>query len=111
MNDKAPPSARSITGQRLSITYQQVSNLHPDPRNPRLHSAKQIRQIAESIRVFGFLVPVLLNEKGQLVAGHGRVLAAQQLGMGDVPTIVVDHLTPEQARAFGVAGVKLRKCA
>jgi len=63
-----------------------------DPRNLRLHSKRQIRQIARRIETFGFNVPVLTNAQGQLIAGHGCVQAAQVLGLSEIPTIELEHL-------------------
>ncbi len=90
-----------------SITYRPISQLRLDPRNPRIHSAKQVRQIARSIQNFGFNVPVLINAKGQLIAGHGRILACQQLGWTEVPTIALEHPSEAQARAFMIADNRL----
>jgi DNA modification methylase len=91
----------------LSITYRRVTELSLDPQNPQLHSKKQIRQIARSIESFGFNVPVLIDARGQLIAGHGRVLAAQLLGMTEVPTIMLEHLAEPQIRAFMIADNRL----
>jgi ParB-like chromosome segregation protein Spo0J len=63
-----------------------VETLRPYPRNARTHSHKQIRQIANSIRRFGFCNPVLIDDQRQIIAGHGRVAAAKLLGMEQVPT-------------------------
>jgi ParB-like chromosome segregation protein Spo0J len=71
-----------------------LAELKLDARNPRLHSPKQIKQIARSIEAFGFNVPVLVDAAGQVIAGHGRVLACRQLGWTEVPTIQLDHLSP-----------------
>jgi len=65
----------------LAVEYRPLASLRFDPQNPRLHNKKQIRQIARSIEAFGFNVPVLIDGRGQLIAGHGRMLAAQLLGM------------------------------
>jgi len=92
---------------KLAIEYRAISTLRLDPNNPRLHSKKQIRQLTKSIEVFGFLVPVLVDGRGQVIAGHGRVLAARRLGMTDVPTIKVAHLTDAQLLAFMIADNRL----
>ena len=92
---------------RLTIQQRPVGTLRLDPLNPREHSKKQIAQIAESIRAFGFNVPVLLDDDNKIVAGHGRVLACQLLGITEVPTICLGHLSPEQIRAFIIADNKL----
>ena len=65
---------------RMSIVYRAIDELKPDPAKPRRHSPKQVRQIADSIEVFGFNVPVLVDRDGKVIAGHGRILPAQ-LGM------------------------------
>jgi DNA modification methylase len=93
--------------QVLSIEYRPLASLQFDQQNPRLHSKKQIKQIARSVQTFGFNVPVLIDGKGQLIAGHGRALAAQLLGVTDVPTIRLEHLTEAQTRAFMIADNRL----
>jgi ParB-like nuclease domain len=83
------------SGRALPLT-----KLIPYARNARTHSAEQIAQIAASIREFGFTVPVLVDEAGTLIAGHGRVLGAQQLGITDVPTMVARGWTHAQIQAY-----------
>ena len=95
----------------LKITYRDPSKLVPRKRNPRTHSARQIKQIANSIREFGFVSPVLVDGSGGLIAGHGRVEAAKQLGMSDIPTVRVDHLSPAQIRAYVIADNRLAENA
>jgi DNA modification methylase len=87
----------------MSIVYRRVADLKPDPRNPRHHSKKQIRQIAKSIDTFGFVLPVLVDADLNVICGHGRLLAGRQLGMTEVPTVRLDHLTPEEVRALRIA--------
>jgi DNA modification methylase len=96
---------------RISLAYRRIDDLKPDPANPRLHSKKQIRQIANSIEVFGFNVPVLVDADLKVIAGHGRLLAAGELGITEVPTLRLDHLTPAQARAFMIADNRLTEIA
>ena len=91
---------RSKCTSKLAISYRPVSSLHLDPRNSRVHSKKQIRQLARSIDVFDFLVPVLIDARGRIIAGHGRVLAAQHLGISEIPTISVEHLTDSQIDVY-----------
>jgi len=93
--------------RKLAIEYRPIATLRPDPRNPRLHDERQVRQIARSIEVFGFNVPVLINAEMQVVAGHGRVLACKLLGINEVPTICLEHLTTAQVRAFMIADNRL----
>jgi DNA modification methylase len=96
-------------GSRVQVTYRPVSELKLDPRNPRLHSPRQVRQIARSIQAFGFNVPVLVDTKDQVIAGHGRILACQLLGWTEVPTICLDHLSEAQAKAFTIADNRLNE--
>ncbi|WP_291158429.1 DNA methyltransferase [Hyphomicrobium sp.] len=76
-------------------------------RNARTHSAKQIRQIADSIDAFGFVNPVLIDAEDRIVAGHGRVEAARKLGLATVPVICLDHLTEAELRAYAIADNRL----
>src|SRR5258708_26356211 len=94
-------------GGRLMVVYRPISDLKLDSRNPRAHSPRQKRQIARSIEAFGFLVPVLIDARGRVIAGHGRVLAARLLGLSRVPTITVEHLSDAQARAYLIVDNKL----
>jgi len=91
----------------LCILELPIAVLRPDPNNARQHSERQIRQIAESIQTFGFNVPVLVTAQNQLVAGHGRVLAAQRLGLVRLPAIRLEHLSEAQVRAFMIADNRL----
>jgi hypothetical protein len=92
---------------QLSIVRRPIGSIKPNDRNPRLHSNKQIGQIAKSIESFGFNVPILLDPELRVVAGHGRLLAAQLMGLNEVPTILLEHLTEAQAKAFVIADNKL----
>ena len=91
----------------LNIEYLAISDLKPNPRNARLHSQRQLHQIAASITEFGFNVPVLIDSDKVIIAGHGRVEAARKLGMETVPVLRIDHLTNEQKRAFALADNKI----
>jgi DNA modification methylase len=84
-----------------------VASLRPHPGNARTHSKKQVRQIADSIRQFGFTNPVLIGEDGGIIAGHGRVEAAKLLGLDSVPTVRLAHLNAAQRRAYILADNKL----
>jgi DNA modification methylase len=95
----------------MSVVYRRIEELKPDPANPRLHSKKQIRQIADSIKTFGFNVPVLVDADLNVKAGHGRLLACRELGWTELPTLCLDHLTPAQARAFMIADNRLAEIA
>lgn len=89
------------------IVSRKVADLIPYARNSRTHSAEQVAQIAASIREFGFTNPVLVDGEGTIVAGHGRVMAAKQLGLATVPTIDVGWMTEEQRRAYVIADNQL----
>ncbi len=91
----------------LLVEYLAISNLKPNPRNPRLHSKKQLHQISASISEFGFNVPVLIDRGNVIIAGHGRVEAARNLGMETVPVLRIEHLTDAQKRAFALADNKI----
>jgi len=95
----------------LKVIYRAIEELNRDPANPRLHSKKQIRQIANSIKIFGFNVPILVDRHGNVVCGHGRLTACRELGMTEVPTLCLDHLTSAQARAFMIADNRLTEIA
>ncbi len=95
----------------LKIIYKDPAQLKPRARNPRTHTAKQIRQIQASIKEFGFISPVLIDGADGIIAGHGRVEAAKLVGMNDVPTVCVDHLTPAQIRAYVIADNRLAENA
>ncbi len=86
-----------------TIEHWPVERLLPYAANARTHPDDQVAQIAGSIAEFGFNVPCLVDERGVLVAGHGRLLAARKLGITEVPVIRLDHLTDAQARAFRIA--------
>ena len=93
------------------ITYQKVGELTNNPRNSRTHSKRQIRQIANSINAFGFTNPVLLDRSNMIIAGHGRVRAAQLLGISEVPTIRLENLSADQVRAYVIADNRLAEKA
>ena len=95
----------------LEVIYRRIDELKPDPANPRRHSKQQIRQIANSIKAFGFNAPILIDRDGNIIAGHGRWLACRELGWSEVPTLCLDHLTPAQARAFLIADNRLAEIA
>lgn len=84
-----------------------VASLIPYVRNARTHSDAQVAQIAASIREFGFTNPILVDGENGVIAGHGRLLAARKLGMSEVPTLELRHLTPAQKRAYVLADNRL----
>ena len=95
----------------MQIEHLPVETLRPYPRNARTHSKKQIRQIADSILKFGFCNPVLIDDQGQIIAGHGRVAAAKLLGMRHVPTVRLSHLSEAEKRAYILADNRLAEKA
>lgn len=84
-----------------------VDALRPAQANPRVHSKKQLKQIARSIKRYGFNAPVLIGADGEIIAGHGRVEAAKLLGLGTVPTICLAHLNEVERRAYLIADNKI----
>lgn len=108
----AKVSARRPTKQeQLAISYSPIAALAPNSQNPRNHSKKQVRQIADSIATFGFVIPIVIDDKDTVVAGHGRLLAARQLGIAEVPVIRLHHLSDAQVRAFAIADNRLTENA
>src|ERR1035441_1761614 len=96
---------------QLQVTYEEIQKLVPYARNARTHSKRQIRQIADSMNRFGFTNPILVNRSRMIIAGHGRVDAAQLLGMKSVPTICLENLTEDQIRAYILADNRLAEKA
>ncbi len=84
-----------------------IESLRPHKQNAKTHSTRQIRQIGESIRAFGFLNPILIDENNSILAGHGRWEAAKKQGLASVPTLRFDHLTNAQKRAYVLADNRL----
>lgn len=93
--------------EKANIEMVPVTALRPYVGNARRHSKKQVRQIADSITRFGFTNPVLISDAGEIIAGHGRVLAAKELGLRAVPTLKLSHLTADERRAYVIADNKL----
>jgi len=96
---------------QITVVYRPIAELKPDSKNPRRHNPRQIRQIARSIQAFGFNVPVLVDAEQSVIAGHGRVLAAKELGWDEVPVIALEHLDAAQRRAFAIADNRLTENA
>jgi ParB-like chromosome segregation protein Spo0J len=88
-----------------------VERLVPFEGNARTHSAAQLAQLAASIQRFGFLAPILVDGESGILAGHGRLMAARELGMQQVPVVVLDHLTPDERRAYVVVDNKIAENA
>jgi ParB-like chromosome segregation protein Spo0J len=95
----------------IQIQYRSVGDLALDPRNPRQHSQRQVNRIADSIREFGFVMPVVIDDNSQVVIGHGRVLAAKKLGMPRIPVVEIRHLSKGQLKALRIADNRLAQHA
>lgn len=107
----SPDRAGEGAHPNLAITPRPIASLQPDPKNARLHPPKHVKQLAASISAFGFNVPVLIDAAGAVIAGHGRLLAAKQLGWREVPTITLEHLSPDQVKAYRIADNRLTDCS
>ena len=92
---------------QLKIIYKKTEDLIPYARNSRTHDEAQVAQIAASIKEFGWTNPILLDGENGIIAGHGRVMAAQKLGESKVPTIELAHMTDIQKKAYIIADNKL----
>jgi len=88
-----------------------VDKLIPYSKNARTHSEGQIAQLAGSIQHYGFIAPLLITSAGNILVGHGRLAAARKLGLGEVPAVPLDHLTPAQQRAYILADNRLAEAA
>jgi DNA modification methylase len=99
---RATPSAH-----QLAVIYRSVRALKPDPRNARTHPKRQIEQLVRSIQEFGFTNPILIDEADVLIAGHGRLRAARELGLTEVPTITLEGLSEAQKKALRLADNKI----
>ena len=93
--------------EALAVEYRTVGSLKPDPRNARTHPKRQLEQIKASIKEFGFTNPILIDEQGVIIAGHGRLRAAKEAGLAEVPTIVLAGLTDGKKRALRLADNKI----
>lgn len=100
-----------IAFQTNALTMSPLSDLKPYTNNPRTHSKKQTRQIADSIKAFGWTNPVLIDADGGVIAGHGRIEAAKLLGIKEAPVLRLDHMTEAQKRAYIIADNKLAEKA
>ncbi|MGL4562709.1 MAG: site-specific DNA-methyltransferase [Brevinema sp.] len=95
----------------MKVQQIKIGDLKPYSRNARTHSPKQVEEIARSIKVFGFTNPVLIDQNNMIIAGHGRVMAAKELGMEEVPTLCIDYLSDAEKRAYILADNKLAEKA
>lgn len=91
----------------LEVVYKKASDLIPYVNNSRTHSDEQITQVASSIKEFGFTNPILIDEDGGVIAGHGRLMASKKLGLDEVPTITLAGLTEAQKKAYVIADNQL----
>ncbi|URO00943.1 ParB/Srx family N-terminal domain-containing protein [Leclercia adecarboxylata] len=96
---------------KLKIMYRARRELLPYARNAMLHDDAQVAQLVDSIKEFGWTNPILIDEAGEIIAGHGRVLAAEQLGIDPVPTITLSGLSDSQKRAYRLADNRLPRNA
>src|SRR5258706_3092394 len=106
-----PNNGTASTLSEVRVEQRPIESLQPSRRNPRTHSEKQVRQIADSIQTFGFTNPVLIDSSNTVIAGHGRVRAAKLLGLATVPTLRLEHLTESQIRAYVIADNNLAENA
>lgn len=91
----------------MDIVDTEIINLKPYLNNPRQHTEKQIDQIAESIKEFGFVNPILADENNMILAGHGRWLASKKLALKKVPVVIIDTLNEDQKKALVIADNKI----
>ena len=89
------------------VVKKKVSDLIPYERNPNIHPTFQIEQIKNSIREWGFTIPIVIDENSTVLAGHGRLYAVQELEMEEIPCIVVEGWTEQQKQAYVIADNKL----
>ena len=94
------------TTEELKISIVPIDSINPYENNARKHSEKQIQQIANSINQFGFINPIVIDDKGEIIAGHGRVEAAKLLKLKNVPVIKADHLTEAEIKAYRITDNK-----
>lgn len=104
---KTLPEVALPANRTLEVVYKARGELTPDPRNARTHSKKQVAQIIASIRAFRFTNPILADPEGNLIAGHGRLRAAREMGLESVPVITLDGLTEPQKKALRLADNKI----
>ena len=102
-----PPAPQGPRTDGLEVAYLPLSALSGYARNARTHSAEQVAEIVASIKTFGWTTPILVDEEREIIAGHGRLAAAQSLGLAEVPTITLRGLTPAQVKALRLADNQL----
>jgi DNA modification methylase len=104
-------SLTELNQNSLSIVYQALADLKPRAANPRTHSKKQVAQIANAIRRFGFTNPVLVDDANGIIAGHGRLEAAKTVGLDQVPTVRLSAMSEAEIRAYVIADNRLAENA
>lgn len=104
---KAPLPATPTADRPLEVVYRPLAELTPDPRNARTHPKRQIEQIITSIKAFGSTNPILADPEGIIIAGHGRLRAAKEMGLAEVPVIVLAGLSEAQKKALRLADNKI----
>ncbi|MCK0127514.1 DNA methyltransferase [Erythrobacter sp. F6033] len=104
---KPSPAALPYADRPLNVVYKAAASLVPDPRNARTHPKRQIEQIIASIKAFGFTNPILADPDCNLIAGHGRLRAAKEMGLAEVPVIELAGLSEAQKKALRIADNKI----
>ena len=109
MNSPPKSALEHVSAARIrhQITYLPIEQIKPNPNNTRTHSPAQIRKLARSMRAHGPITPAVVDPSNMLIAGHARREAALYLGLTEIPTICVSHLSAEQLRAFALADNRL----
>lgn len=95
--------------QELNIVYKNIKELKPYKKNAKKHDKKQVEQIANSIKEFGFTQLVIIDKNNCVVAGHGRILGAKKAGLKQIPTVTLEELTEEQIKAYRLVDNKLNE--
>lgn len=93
----------------LNVENVPISSIKPYKNNPKIHNNKQVQQIMNSITEFKFTSPILIDENNEILAGHGRLLAAQKLGLTEIPAIKLLYLTEAQKKAYTEFVTKLQR--
>lgn len=104
---KTPAKRKGIEWPADQVEPRKVSELVPYARNSRHHSDQQVDQIAQAIETFGWTTPILIDEQGTIIAGHGRIMAAHRLGLTEVPCMVARGWSEAQKRAYVIADNKI----
>jgi DNA modification methylase len=106
-----PDLAEAACALALKVVYLPSDQIRPSSRNAHTHSKKQIHKIASSLKRYGFVNPILIGDDGEVIAGHGRIEAARQLGLKQVPTICLSHMSEAEKRAYRIADNRLAELA